>query len=365
MSDLQEIPDKPLRKGYTTGACATACVKGALLGLISQEKQDKVSVMLPVGETAMFYLKDAIISKEMSVITTVKDAGDDPDVTHLAEITATVSFNTTKEIIFKRGKGVGLVTLPGLEIPVGEPAINPIPRKMMTTVCHKMLSDYNLTDKGVTIEISVKNGEKLAKRTLNSRLGILHGISILGTSGIVTPFSAASYISSIQQGIDVAIANNEIKLLINSGARSEKILRKIFSEVRETACVHYGNWIRETFEKIAISPAIKTVNMGIMLGKAAKLAKGDLNTHSGKTTWDKKFTANLAKEAGYPDEISEQILTLNMAGRLQEIFIFAQQEKFYQVLLKHCYKHCKNIAPNVELNLYLINNNGTYIKYIE
>ncbi|WP_299624882.1 cobalt-precorrin-5B (C(1))-methyltransferase [uncultured Tenacibaculum sp.] len=363
MSDLQEIPDKPLRKGYTTGACATACVKGALLGLISQKKQEKVSVMLPVGETATFYLKDAIISEDKSAITTIKDAGDDPDVTHLAEITASVSFNTTKEIIFKRGEGVGLVTLPGLEIAVGEPAINPVPRKMMTTVCHKMLSDYNLTDKGVTIEISVKDGEKLAKRTLNSRLGILHGISILGTSGIVTPFSAASYIASIQQGIDVALANNETQLLINSGARSEKALRSIFPDFPEVACIHYGNWIQETFEKIHKEKAIKVVNMGIMLGKASKLAKGHTNTHSNKTTWDKNFIYKLALDSGYNEEISSKVLALNMAGRLQEIFTFDAEEPFYQMLLQKCYEHCYKIAPNVTLNLYLINNNNQVISY--
>ncbi|OEJ99144.1 cobalamin biosynthesis protein CbiD [Flavivirga aquatica] len=363
MSELQDIPDKPLRRGYTTGACATACVKGALLGLVTQEINKEVAVTLPIGETVNFQLKDFFISENQCTCTTIKDAGDDPDVTHLAEITATVVLNNTKEIIFKRGEGVGLVTLPGLEIAVGEPAINPVPRKMMATVCKKILSDYNLETHGVTIIISVKEGERIAKKTLNSRLGILYGISILGTSGIVTPFSAASYIASIKQGIDVAIANKTTTLLINSGARSEKIIRKLFPNTPETACIHYGNWIQETFEKINSIPEITEVNMGIMLGKAAKLAKGDMNTHSGKTTWDKHFISELAKEAGYSNKITESILTLNMAGRLREIFIFAQQEKFYQLLLQKCYSHCKKIAPNISLNLFLINNNGEHIKY--
>ncbi|SEB86017.1 cobalt-precorrin-5B (C1)-methyltransferase [Tenacibaculum sp. MAR_2009_124] len=363
MSELQKIPDKPLRKGYTTGACATACVKSAMLGLVTQKEQCKVTIVLPIGEEATFYLKNIQITKNSSSSTTIKDAGDDPDVTHLAEITATVELNKSKEVKFIRGEGVGLVTLPGLEIEVGEPAINPVPRKMMKTVIHKVLADHNLEECGVAITISVKDGEKLAKRTLNSRLGILHGISILGTSGIVTPFSAASYIASIRQGVDVAIANNQEELLINSGARSEKMLRNLFPEIKETACIHYGNWIRETFERIAESPEIHTVNMGIMLGKAAKLAEGNLNTHSGKTTWNKEFIAQLAKESGYSDEVSDKILSLNMAGRLREIFIFAQQEKFYQTLLKYCYKHCHRIAPKIELNLYLINNDQTHIKY--
>ncbi|NQY06247.1 MAG: cobalamin biosynthesis protein CbiD, partial [Flavobacteriaceae bacterium] len=308
---------------------------------------------------------DNVISKNTSSSTTIKDAGDDPDVTHLAEITATIELNNSKEIVFKRGQGVGLVTLPGLEIEVGEPAINPVPRKMMQTVVYKILSDYKLENRGVSITITVKDGETLAKRTLNSRLGILHGISILGTSGIVTPFSAASYIASIKQGIDVAVANYSDELLINSGARSEKMMKNLFPKISEIACIHYGNWIQETFEKIAKTPEIQKVNMGIMLGKAAKLAKGDLNTHSGKTTWDKKFIAQVAIEAGYSEEIANTILSLNMAGRLREIFIFAQREKFYQILLKHCFKHCHKIVPSIKLDLYLISNDGKYIKYIE
>ncbi len=365
MGELQKIPNKPLRKGYTTGACATACVKSALLGLVTQKEHEKVTITLPMGEDATFYLKDLHITEKKSSSTTIKDAGDDPDVTHLAEITATVELNNSKEIKFIRGEGVGLVTLPGLEVSVGEPAINPVPRKMMSIVTHKILADYNLENHGVDITIAVKDGEKLAKRTLNSRLGILYGISILGTSGIVTPFSAASYIASIRQGIDVALANNQHEILINSGARSEKMLRSLFPEIKETACIHYGNWIQETFERIAESPEIHTVNMGIMLGKAAKLAEGNLNTHSGKTTWNKSFIARLAIEAGYSEEVSNQILSLNMAGRLREIFIFAQQEKFYQILLKYCYEHCQKIAPKTELNLYLINNDQTHIKYIK
>ncbi len=363
MAELQDIPNKPLRRGYTTGACATACTKAALYSLVTQQQIDKIQIELPIGETVLFKVELVMLSENKAIYTTIKDAGDDPDVTHGAEIKATISFNTKGAIIFERGEGVGLVTLPGLEIPVGEPAINPVPRKMMTTVCKKILADHRLEKNGVTIAIAVKNGEQIAKKTLNSRLGILHGISILGTSGIVTPFSAASYIASIQQGVDVAIANGKTELLINSGARSEKMLKALFTDIDPIACVHYGNWIQETFEKINESPQIKKVTMGIMLGKAAKLAQGNTNTHSGKTTWDKEFIYQLAIEAGYPKETANKVLALNMAGRLREIFTFTDQEKFYQKLLEKCHYHCKRIAPKVQLDLYLINNNGHYITY--
>ncbi|WP_103071769.1 cobalt-precorrin-5B (C(1))-methyltransferase [Aquimarina sediminis] len=363
MGELQDIPDKPLRRGYTTGACATACTKAALRSLITQQRITEVQIQLPIGELVTFQVTiNTLNSKECSY-TTIKDAGDDPDVTHKAEITVSVSLNDIGDVVFKRGEGVGLITLPGLEIPVGEPAINPVPRDMMRIVCKKILSDYGLEKKGVTITVSVKDGEKLAKRTLNSRLGILYGISILGTTGIVTPFSAASYIASIRQGIDVAIANGNTELLINSGARSEKMLKSIFPHVSETSCIHYGNWIQETFEKINQSPQISKVSMGIMLGKAAKLAQGNTNTHSGKTTWDKDFIYQLAISAGYSKEIANKVLALNMAGRLREIFTFTDQEKFYQKLIQQCHYYCQEIAPNIEIMLYLINNDGHFISY--
>ncbi|WP_103865703.1 cobalt-precorrin-5B (C(1))-methyltransferase [Aquimarina sp. I32.4] len=363
MGELQDIPDKPLRRGYTTGACATACTKAALWSLVTQQKITQVQVQLPIGEEVTFQVRCISITSEKATYSTIKDAGDDPDVTHNAEIIAIISLDDTGTIRFKRGEGVGLITLPGLEIPVGEPAINPVPRDMMRVVCQKILSDYQLEKRGVNITIAVTDGEKIAKKTLNSRLGILHGISILGTTGIVTPFSAASYIASIQQGIDVAIANGETELLINSGGRSEKMLKAIFPDITEVSCIHYGNWIQETFEKIYQSPQITKVAMGIMLGKATKLAQGRTNTHSGKTTWDKNFIYQLAKEAGYSEQVASKVLVLNMAGRLREIFTFAAQEKFYQKLAEQCHYHCQKIAPHIALTIYLINTDGNYITY--
>ncbi|WP_196889247.1 cobalt-precorrin-5B (C(1))-methyltransferase [Aureivirga sp. CE67] len=362
MSDLQEIPKKPLRSGYTTGANATAATKAALLSLVLQKEIMETEITLPIGKTVLFKMIYCAYDSEKATATVIKDAGDDPDVTNKAKISATVSLNSNKEIVFLQGKGVGKVTLPGLQISVGEPAINPVPRKMMQTVCKKIIADHNL-NQGVDITISVKNGEEMAKKTLNARLGILGGISILGTTGIVTPFSASSYIASIQRGIDVAIANNSSELLINSGGRSEKYLKNIYPNISEVSCIHYGNWIQETFEKVNISPKIKKVFMGIMLGKAAKLAQGRLNTHSGKTLWDKHFIYELAKEANYSESHAKQILDLNMAGRLTEIFPFEQTEPFYQKLLENCYFHCKKLAPNIQLTIHLIASDGKIINY--
>jgi cobalt-precorrin-5B (C1)-methyltransferase len=360
--NLQPIPEGSLRKGYTTGACATACTKAALLALIRQTDISEVEITLPLGEKVVFKIESCSFNLEQAICTTIKDAGDDPDVTHGAKIGCIVSFNDSKEIIFKRGKGVGLVTLPGLAISVGEPAINPVPRKMMSTTVVFVLHQFCI-DKGVNIEVFVENGEDIAKKTLNSRIGIMNGISILGTTGIVKPFSSSAYIASITQGIDVAVCNGCNEIVINSGGRSENLLRKRFSHLPEYAFIQYGNWVGETLEKIK-SSTIKKVTIGIMLGKAAKLAQGELDTHSGKSTWDKQFIYQLAKQCGYSDEQCNPILDLNMARRLTEIFDFNAQERFYKKLTECCYKVCELHIPKVQLNILLINANDTIIENI-
>jgi cobalt-precorrin-5B (C1)-methyltransferase len=355
---LQPIPAGPLRTGYTTGACATACAKAALLALIQQKEINEIEITLPLGEKVIFTVSSSFTPNN-ATCTTIKDAGDDPDVTHGATIGCTVSFNTSNEVRFLRGKGVGLVTLPGLAIAVGEPAINPVPRKMITDAVHFLTYQYKI-DKGVDVEVFVINGEEIAKKTLNSRIGIVDGISILGTTGIVKPFSASAYIASITQGVDVAIANGCPEIVINSGGRSENILRKRFSHLPEFAFIQYGNWIGETLDKIKTS-SLQKVTMGIMLGKAAKLAQGELDTHSGKSSWDKPFIYNLAKECGYSDEQCLPILDLNMARRLTEIFPFTAEEPFFKKLATRCYEVCHAIIPDVALQILLIDANDTII----
>lgn len=357
---LQAIPAGPLRTGYTTGACATACAKAALLALIKQSSVETIEITLPLGEKVTFNVS-CTFNTDQATCTTVKDAGDDPDVTHGATIGCTVSFNTSNRVMFLRGPGVGMVTLPGLAISVGEPAINPVPRKMITDAVHFLTHQYKI-NKGVDVEIFVVNGEEIAKKTLNARIGILGGISILGTTGIVKPFSASAYIASITQGIDVALANGCKEIVINSGGRSENILRKRFVHLPEFAFIQYGNWIGETLDKIR-SSGLQSVTMGIMLGKAAKLAQGELDTHSGKSSWDKQFIYNLAKQSGYSDEQCLPILDLNMARRLTEIFSFNEQEPFFRELAARCHTVCAAVIPDVQLQILLIDANDTILNF--
>lgn len=359
---LKKVPKGPLRDGFTTGTSATAAAKAGLMAIIHQHAINEVKVHLPIDKILDIPIHHCAFTENTSKTSVIKDAGDDPDVTNGAEIGCILKLTQEKEITFSAGEGVGTVTLKGLELAIGEPAINPVPRKMITSAIQKLLHDYNL-ECGVSVTVYVTDGKKLAKRTLNERVGIMNGLSILGTTGIVKPYSSSSYIASIEQGIDVAIANNISELVINSGARSEKYLSDKFKHLPEFAFVHYGNWIGETLNKINKSPKIKKVSIGIMLGKAVKLAGGVTDTHSCVSSWNKDFVVQLAKDVGYID--TEKIKALNMAGRLIELFDFEQNEPFFQLLLAHCYKHTHIKIKQVDLNIYLIHKNGTLIKYIK
>ncbi|WP_422091014.1 cobalt-precorrin-5B (C(1))-methyltransferase CbiD [Tenacibaculum ovolyticum] len=358
---LRKVPKGPLRDGFTTGTSATAAAKSGLMAIIHQKKIASVSVHLPIDKVLEIPVHHCEFTENTAKSSVIKDAGDDPDVTNGAEIGCILKLTQEKEIQFIAGEGVGTVTLKGLELAIGEPAINPVPRKMITSAIQKLLHDYDL-ECGVSVTVYVTDGKKLAKRTLNERVGIMNGLSILGTSGIVKPYSSSSYIASIEQGIDVAVANNITELVINSGARSEKYLSNKFSHLPEYAFIHYGNWIGETLTKINKSP-IKKVSIGIMLGKAVKLAGGVTDTHSCVSSWNKDFVVELANQVGFYD--ADKIKELNMAGRLIELFEFEQNSPFFQLLLEHCYQHTHTKIKQVVLDIYLIHKNGTLIQFIK
>ncbi|MDO6745453.1 cobalt-precorrin-5B (C(1))-methyltransferase CbiD [Tenacibaculum soleae] len=358
---LRKVPKGPLRDGFTTGTSATAAAKSGLMAIIHQKEIASVSVHLPIDKILEIPVHHCEFTENTAKSSVIKDAGDDPDVTNGAEIGCILKLTQEKEIQFIAGEGVGTVTLKGLELAIGEPAINPVPRKMITSAIQKLLHDYDL-ECGVSVTVYVTDGKKLAKRTLNERVGIMNGLSILGTSGIVKPYSSSSYIASIEQGIDVAVANNITELVINSGARSEKYLSNKFSHLPEYAFIHYGNWIGETLTKINKSP-IKKVSIGIMLGKAVKLAGGVTDTHSCVSSWNKDFVVELARQVGFYD--ADKIRELNMAGRLIELFEFEQNSPFFQLLLKHCYEHTHSKIKQVVLDIYLIHKNETLIQFIK
>lgn len=348
-----------MRWGYSTGACATACTKAALLALIEQEPVPAVYITLPGKQEVLFKIHSCNYSLTTAHCATYKDSGDDPDVTNGAEIACMVQFDDREGVHFLPGEGVGIVTLPGLSIAPGEPAINPVPRQMMQQVVNELLTKYNI-NKGVSIRVSVTNGATIAEKTLNARLGITGGISILGTTGMVKPFSASAYIASIEQGIDVAIANGLTEVVINSGGRSEKILQQLYPHLPSMAFVQYGNWIGETLTKIRAS-SLHRFTIGMMLGKAVKLAGGMLNTHSNQSSWDKDFVASLAEAAGYHPSHCEAIRQLNMARGLTDLFAFNAGEPFYKTLAIQCNKVIGQQTGSLPFNIVLISATDQYV----
>lgn len=346
------LPDFfPLRSGYTTGACATAAAKAALMALIRGEEQRTVSFTIPNGEELTLPIAHTEIEENRASATVKKDAGDDPDVTNGCFITATVCFTNKLGIHFLQGEGVGRVTLPGLGLEIGGPAINNVPRQMMV----RELSA--LYDKGLNVTISVPGGEELAQRTFNPKLGIVGGISIIGTSGIVSPFSSEAFVEAIRKEVEVSVAIGVPRLIINSGAKSERFVKREYPELPAQAFVHYGNFIGETL-KIAANLKIRAVTMGIMIGKAVKLAEGNLDTHSKKVVMNKEFLKQIVKETECSSSLEDSIEAMTLARELWNMLPEEDACKFFPCLLRHCKEHCSPLLPEGKLTIMLIDEKG-------
>lgn len=347
------LPDfYPLRSGYTTGACATAAAKAALIRLLTGDVPAEVSFHIPDGEELSLPVESVGQEDGLSATAAVvKDAGDDPDVTNRSVIEAKVAFSEKAGIHFLQGKGVGKVTLPGLGLPVGEPAINPAPRQMITRELSALYGG------GLDVTISVPGGEELALRTFNPKLGIVGGISIIGTSGIVRPFSSEAFVDAIRREVEVCRAIGAERLVINSGAKSEKYVRREYPDLPLQAFVHYGNYIGETL-RIAEDLKIGKVTMGIMLGKAVKLAEGHLNTYSKQVVMNKDFLQEVARGCGCSPEAQNVIAGMTLARELWKGLPEPDAALFFPALLHLCMKHCTALLTRTELTLMLIDEEG-------
>jgi cobalt-precorrin-5B (C1)-methyltransferase len=277
----REKPEQALRRGWTTGACATAATKAALIALQSGTFPDPVTITLPKGQEVSFALALEERGAGWARVGIVKDAGDDPDVTHGAMIISTVRLSD-KGVTFKAGEGVGTVTKPGLPIAPGEPAINPVPRQMMEAVCAELGT-------GADIEISVPGGADLALKTWNGRLGIVGGISILGTTGIVNPFSCAAWIASIHRGIDVARAAGFDHVAGCTGSTSEDVVRAHYDLPLE-AMLDMGDFAGGLLKYLRIHP-VPRITIGGGFAKMVKLAQGHMDLHSGRSQVDFNWLA--------------------------------------------------------------------------
>ena len=366
----------PLKSGYTTGACATAAAKAALLALLSRKEQTESQITLPSGEQITLPVAYTEWAGCSATCTVIKESGDDPDVTNHSRIRVTVQLSLdasgcarvmaqeefcqetesddTGRVIFQAGEGVGTVTLPGLGLKVGGPAINATPRKMIRQELIPLLPS---PDSVAIVTVSVPGGEELAKRTFNPKLGIIGGISIIGTSGIVRPFSSDAFIASIRKEASVAKAIGCETLVINSGAKSERYLRSLYASLPPQSFVHYGNFIGETL-KIAADLGFKQVILGIMIGKAVKLAEGFLDTHSKKVVMNKGFLQDVAKEAKCEEATVDAINRIMLARELWELLAEKEQNRFFPLLLQKCKSYCAPILPDGELTLLLISEEG-------
>ena len=308
------IPDKPLRRGWTTGACATAASKAACAALLTGAFPDPVEITLPGGRVVGFALARHETGEGFARAAVVKDAGDDPDVTHGALVVSTVRRGAPGSgVTFRRGEGVGLVTRPGLPIPPGEPAINPVPRRMMA----QAVTEAAGADADVEIEISVPGGEKMARRTLNGRLGILHGISILGTTGVVIPYSCSSWIHSIHRGIDVARAMGFDHVAGSTGKTSEQAVQRLHG-LHEVQLIDMGDFVGGMLKYMRAHP-VPRVTIAGGVAKMTKLAQGMLDLHSKRGAADMEALAAVAREAGASAALAARIRTANTVAEAFEI----------------------------------------------
>ena len=330
----------PLHSGLTTGTCATAAAVAQTVRLFDGLMPGSVDVVMPDGETI-----SVDVTYGDGYASVFKQSGDDPDVTNGVEIRASIS--KAADFTVEGGKGVGRFTLPGFDYPPGESAINRVPRKMVIDNVSRH------TSIPIKVVISVPDGEAIASRTFNPRLGIEGGISIIGVSGIVKPYSEEAFVDSIRKCMEVAKASGAERIVINSGGKSANHVQRVYPTLPRQAYVEYGNLIGDTL-KIADELGIKTITIGLMLGKAIKLAEGHLDTHSKKSTFNRNFIQRLLDEIGCDKDISN----ITLARELWKIIPQSRLPLFCDSVKSHCLDVCKSVYHQGIPEIILIDNDG-------
>ncbi|MDE2841876.1 MAG: cobalt-precorrin-5B (C(1))-methyltransferase [Chloroflexota bacterium] len=332
-SEIQERPEsdysrqtvrrRQLRTGYTTGSCAAAAAKAAALSLLSGQPVTEVTIHLPVGQDVTFQVNrcQREAGGERVTCSVIKDGGDDPDVTHGAEICSTVWRDASLDgagVRIVGGPGVGTVTRPGTGIEVGEPAVTRVPRRMIAESVAQAAADQGLgSDAGFVVQVSVPGGEEIATKTTNSRLGVLNGISILGSTGVVQPFSTAAWRASVHLAIDVAATNDLPYLVLSTGTRSEEYARNHL-DLPDMAYIEAGIFSGPAMKRCVMRNVERAAHVG-MVGKLSKMAMGYFVTHVAGNQVDTEFLAGLAAQCGASEDIQEEIRGASSARHFQEI----------------------------------------------
>lgn len=345
----------PLRSGLTTGSCATATSLAAARLLLTGEPADAVEITLPKGKQVQMRLEFCRLTAEGAEAGTLKDAGDDPDVTHGALLYSQVRLLDTPGVRFVAGVGVGTVTRPGLVLAVGEPAINPVPRRMISEHLQR-LADECGHEGGFEVTVNVRDGQQLALKTMNPRLGILGGLSILGTSGIVRPFSCSAYIASIQQGIDVAHTNGYTHIAACTGNASEDTMRQLYG-LPEIALIEMGDFVGAVLKHLRKVPVPRLTLCG-GFGKISKLAAGHMDLHSRSSSIDLPQLARWAADIGAGSTLQAAIIGANTS---QQALALAHTAGIAlgDAVCAHALAFARSVVPaQVQVEVFAIDRQG-------
>lgn len=349
-----------MRRGWTTGACATAATKAALSALLGNGFPDPVQIRLPGGQKPSFALAHELAGKDFAEAGIVKDAGDDPDVTHGATIIVRIERGAQNTgIVFRAGSGVGTVTKAGLPIEVGEAAINPVPREMMREVVlmlcarHDCASDFLIT-------ISVPGGENIARNTWNPRLGIVGGISILGTTGIVVPYSCSAWIYSIRSGIDVARAAGLTHIVGATGDISEKAARAHL-DLPDEAFIDMGDFVGGLLKYLRTHP-VDRVTIAGGFAKLSKMAQGAMDLHSGRSEVDFDFLSNIVEQLGGGKNLVQKCRKANSANQVLQLALAGKIDLAGEIARK-CTKVAQNVAKStkIEVDVLVVDRGGKIV----
>mgnify|MGYP001186746534 CR=1 FL=1 len=352
-----------LREGFTTGACSAAAAKAAARVLLRGEHIDEITSTIPIGKKVTFKLKRCERYDDHAICSILKDAGDDPDCTDKAELIAKVSLTKSPQIEIVGGEGIALVTKAGLGLEVGKHAINPVPRKNITEMVQEEMegSDFN----GAQIEIAVPGGEEMAKQTTNERLGLIGGISILGTTGIVKPYSTAAFRASVVQSVDLVKNNNLETIVLTTGGKSEQYAMELFPFLDNMSFIQVGDFIGTALKRGKRNKIKNAIIVG-MMGKLSKMADGRMMTHAAGSKVNMEMLAMFAKDLGATSEVVEEIQEAATARRVLEICeeqgIKGMTDIICEKVVEACSEHSEN---KLNINTYLVGFSGNLLGRFE
>ncbi|GAC1538613.1 MAG: cobalt-precorrin-5B (C(1))-methyltransferase [Polyangiales bacterium] len=350
---------KGQREGFTTGACAAAAAKAAARVLVRGARLDASEPTLPNGRRHTCALEQCELRGDVAVCSVVKDAGDDPDCTHGAEIVAEVTLRAQPGVELRNGEGVARVTKPGLGLEVGAPAINPVPRRNITEMVLEELQSTPFA--GAIVTIAVPTGEEMAKQTINERLGLLGGISILGTSGIVKPYSTSAFKTSVVQAIDVARERGIETLVLTTGGKSEAFAMRLFPELPEDAFVQVGDFVGVGVKHCARRHTPRAVVVG-MIGKLSKMADGKTMTHAAGSEVNMALLAAIAGELGAAPPIVAEIRAANTARHVLELAAREGLDGLCSAICARVVRHLEeHVGGALEVRAILVDFNGTVL----